>query len=559
MAATPTNPGAGNPSARRRRLWPIIGAVVAIVVITVSCANHYPQFVRPTNGTIIDINSQDPAQLIDGGTLRLPISTMPDSFNPLNAGNYFVDMAKASYPRAFRTAADGALVRDADYFTDVAQTSDNPLSVTYTINPQATWSDGSPVTWEDIDSQVKAMSGADKRFSPSFTTGFDRVESVERGTDDRQAIITFKQPYAEWQGMFAGSSMLLPRSMTATPDAFNSDQPGVSAGPFLVSKIDRTAGRVTLSRNPRWWGKPPRLDSIVFIVLDPFDRLPALNSGTIDAAAITSQYDLATARLDSGFVIRQAPEPCLLDITFNGTPGAALADDQLRLAIAKAIDRETIVNVYLRGLVDNPRPTDTHVVMPARSPETDNGTRAAIYSPDQARAELDELGWKLKDGVREKDGKQLVLKDVYWYDRINWQVAQMVKKDLADVGVTLTIEEDPVNNYLADGTFDLTQLTKCTDVFTVSTMEQYFRTDSQYNFGKIGDGEINDLIARALTEMDQSTSRGHAYQADLWLWDDIPSLPLGQSPGVYAVRNNLANYGAFGLADIDYTAIGFTR
>jgi peptide/nickel transport system substrate-binding protein len=43
------------------------------------------------------------------------------------------------------------------------------------------------------------------------------------------------------------------------------------------------------------------------------------------------------------------------------------------------------------------------------------------------------------------------------------------------------------------------------------------------------------------------------------IWQEGFSLPLFQSPGNTAVRSDLANFGAFGLADVDYTAIGFMR
>jgi hypothetical protein len=57
---------------------------------------------------------------------------------------------------------------------------------------------------------------------------------VTRGVDDRQAIMTFAKPYAEWRGMLSGNTMLLPKSMTATPEAFNKGQlngPGPPRGP----------------------------------------------------------------------------------------------------------------------------------------------------------------------------------------------------------------------------------------------------------------------------------------------------------------------------------------
>ena len=51
---------------------------------------------------------------------------------------------------------------NTDYFTSVELTSTNPQVVTYTINPKAVWSDGTPITWEDIASQIHATSGKDK-------------------------------------------------------------------------------------------------------------------------------------------------------------------------------------------------------------------------------------------------------------------------------------------------------------------------------------------------------------------------------------------------------------
>ncbi len=82
------------------------------------------------------------------------------------------------------------------------------------------WSDGTPITWRDIASQIHAISGADKAFEIASSSGAERGVGNQR-VDDRQAVVTFAKPYAEWRGMFAGNGMLLPASMTATPEAFN--------------------------------------------------------------------------------------------------------------------------------------------------------------------------------------------------------------------------------------------------------------------------------------------------------------------------------------------------
>ena len=142
---------------------------------------------------------------------------------------------RPTMPRAFRIAADGTATVNTDFFTSVELTGTNPQVVTYTINPKAVWSDGTPITWEDIKSQIDATKGIDKAFAIAAPNGSDRVESVTRGVDDRQAVMTFAKPYSEWRGMFAGSTVLVPKSMTATPESFNKAQlsgPGPSAGRF---------------------------------------------------------------------------------------------------------------------------------------------------------------------------------------------------------------------------------------------------------------------------------------------------------------------------------------
>ncbi len=196
-------------------------------------------------------------------------------------------MLKADHAARVHHRADGSTTVNTDYFTNVELTGTNPQVVTYTINPKAVWSDGTPITWQDIASQIHATSGKDKAFAIAAPSGADRVASVTRGVDDRQAVMTFAKPYAEWRGMFAGNTMLLPKSMTATPEVFNKGQlngPGPSAGPFIVSTLDRTAQRIVLTRNPKWWGSAPRLDSITYLVLDDAARIPALQNNTIDAS-----------------------------------------------------------------------------------------------------------------------------------------------------------------------------------------------------------------------------------------------------------------------------------
>lgn len=362
--------------------------------------------------------------------------------------------------------------------------------------------------------------------------------------------------------MFAGG--MQPRSMTADPQVFNNGQrnaPGPSAGPFIVSTIDRTAQRIVLTRNPRWWGAVPRLNSITFLVLDTAAVIPALKNNAIDAAELHTLDDMVTAQRTSGITIRSAPAVEWRHFTFNGAPGSILADEKLRLAICRGIDREAIANVAQYGLTAHPTPLNNHIFV-AGQLGYQNNSAAAAYNPDQARKDLDALGWRLNGAVREKSGKPLVIRDVFYDAPSMRQVALVAQHDLAKIGVKLVLDVKAtavVSQYVSVGDFDITQFTWVDGAFPLSMMTQLYTSDGGGNFGKIGNRKIDAKINQTLSELNQDKARALANQVDMMIWNEGFSLPLFQSPGNVAVRSNLANFGAPGLADVVYAAIGFTR
>ncbi|MEE3753447.1 MULTISPECIES: ABC transporter family substrate-binding protein [Mycobacterium] len=519
-------------------------------------------------GSTSDINPHDPATLQDGGDLRLALTAFPPNFNILHIDGNSAEVAammKATLPRAFIIGPDGSTTVDTNYFTSIELTGTAPQVVTYTINPHAVWSDGTPITWEDIASQVHALSGADKNFEIAGPSGADRVASVTRGVDDRQAVMTFAKPYAEWRGMFAGNGMLLPKSMTATPEAFNKGQldgPGPSSGPFVASSLDRTTQRIVLSRNPRWWGPRPRLDSITYLVLDDAARLPALQNNTIDAAGVGTIDQLTIAQRAKGITIRRAPGPAWSHITFNGAPGSILADKALRVAVSKGIDRQTIAKVVQYGLTSDPVALGNHIYVAGQKGYQDNAA-VVPYDPAAAKRELDALGWRQVGQFREKDGRQLVIRDLFYDAQGSRQFAQITQHSLAQIGVKLELVARAgsgfFTNYVNVGDFDLAQFGWLGDAFPLSGLTQIYKSDGESNFGKIGSPQIDAAIERTLEELDPDKARALANDLDKLIWAEGFSLPLTQSPGDVAVRSTLANFGAAGLGDLDYTAIGFTR
>jgi glutathione transport system substrate-binding protein len=551
----------------------LAGALLAAGLVLTACSGGNQEVPSAGGnaqlGTTSDMNPQDPASLRDGGDLRLALSSFPVNFNVLNIdgndGDAVFPIMRPTMPRAFVIAPDGTATVNHDYFTNVELTGNNPQVVTYTINPKAIWSDGTPITWEDIASQVNANRGVDKAFLIAGPNGAERVKSVTRGVDDRQAIMTFAKPYSEWKGMFAGNGFLVPKTVTATPEAFNKgflNGPPPSAGPFIISAVDRGAQRMTLTRNPKWWGTTPRLNSISYSVLDDAARIPALQNNAIDASGVANLDELTIVRRTPGLVVRRAPAALWYHFTFNGAPGSILADPALRTAIAKGIDRQTIADVTQRGLTDDPVPLNNHIYVAGQEGYQDNSGVVA-FDPEAAKRELDDLGWKMNGQFREKDGKQLVIRDVFYDAQTTRQVGQIAQNSLAQIGVKLDLQAKGGNGffsqYVTVGNFDIAQFAWGGDAFPLSGLNQIYLSTGASNFGKIGTPDIDAKIEQTLEELDPVKARAIANELDKAIWAEGFSLPLFQTPGNIAVRNNLANFGAPGLGDVNYTAIGFMK
>ena len=128
-------------------------------------------------------------------------------------------------------------------------------TVTYELNPKAKWLDGTQVSAADFIAQWKANNGTNKGFTVTATTGYDDITSVAQGASPQEVIVTFKDNYADWKGLFGP---LYPAAMNATPDSFNTSwkaKPLDSAGPFMYQGSD--AQSYTVVRNPNWWGRKP--------------------------------------------------------------------------------------------------------------------------------------------------------------------------------------------------------------------------------------------------------------------------------------------------------------
>lgn len=519
-----------------------------------------------------DINPKPRDAVRDGGDLRFPLDSLPTNFNTNQFdgadvnGLYF---STALMPNLFTGTEDGGFRLNTDYLTSAEVTSTAPQTITYTINPKAVWSDGTPITWRDFDAQWKAQNGTNPAFLIAGKTGYEDIASVTRGRDDKQVVVTFARVFSEWQALF---SLLYPASTNSDPNAFNTgwvNQFQATAGPFKVDAFDQTAKTLTLSRNERWWGEPSKLDRVVFKVVDRAALPDAMANNELDFYQIGSSVDLLRrAQTTPGTVIRESPQRLYNQITFNGSPGAILADVRLRRAIAKGINRPEVARRLVGQIVPTVFTLDNHIYPYGSAHYRDN---SGVVAFDQAAAnrELDALGWvrPAPNAVRAKDGKPLQLRQVG--DAVN-PIGDLIDRTVADQLSQIGVATNPVrlssaqkSDAIHSGDFDLIgfgwQSTSTPFSASLGLYAEPKGNEVQQNYGRIYSPEITALFEQGIRELDENKRADIGNKVDQLIWQEVHHLPLYPGTGAYAVRSTLANFGAPGFADIDFINAGFVK
>ena len=95
--------------------------------------------------------------------------------------------------------------------------------------------------------------------------------------------------------------------------------------------------------------------------------------------------------------------------------------------------------------------------------------------------------------------------------------------------------------------------------YPFSGLKQIYGTGSESNFAQLSMPEVDELAAQIATETDPEKRIALANQADKIIWENVHTLPLYQRPELIAVRQDLANYGAFGLSSVRWENVGFTE
>ncbi|WP_119729438.1 ABC transporter family substrate-binding protein [Thermomonospora amylolytica] len=547
--------------------------LLAVPLAAAGCTAHRPQGPEiPGDMSALpayDINPMPRERLRTGGILRWPMPEFPVQWNfhhVQGSKGVVNEVLQGVMPYLMRSDEKGISRPVPEYLDEVKVVTRPRQVVTYTIDPRARWSDGTPITYRDFAAQARALSGRDQRYRVAAVTGYDRIAKVERGRHDRQAVVTFARPFADWRSLF---NPLYPADTCDDPRTFNEgwlNRLPVGAGPFRVESVDRTAKTVTIARDPRWWGRPALLDRIVFRVMDPGAAPGAFANGEVDvldAGGDANAYRRALAV--EGTVIRRAAGPDWRHLTFNAA-SPALADVRVRQAIMAGIDRRALAEADLKDLDWPIQVLGNHFFMHTQAGYRDNSGQVGRYDPARAQRLLDAAGWRRSGRYRVRDGRTLSLRFVVpATQQISKREGELVQAMLARIGVRVDIvpvpTDDLFDGYVLPGNFDVVPFSWLGTPFPVSSNRAVFARprggNIQQNYSRTGSAELDRAMDRAAAELDPARARDLINEADRLAWEQAAVLPLYQRPQLLAVRADLANFGARGFYDLAYEDIGF--
>jgi glutathione transport system substrate-binding protein len=514
-------------------------------------------------------NPQPRDNVRDGGTLTLPIAEIGPNFNGFSVdggSGYMGFMLGWVSPGLWHFGITGGATPNTDYLLSAELVSEDPETIKYTLNPKAKWNDGSPIDWTAFETTWKTQRGEDARYNPASTDGYRSVGSVKKGEKDNEVIVTFKEPFYPYEILFA--SVEHPKNLD--PDFYktgwiNKLHPDLLAGPFTLES--QTEERVVFVRNPRWWGDPPKLDTVVFRRMEDVATANAFQNGEVDTTTIDGSR--ATADLlqqISGMKdvqIRRGSNTAT-SVYELGQNSEFFKDATARKAFALATDRRLLVEIRYQGMDWKEVAPGSGLIYPWQDGYRDN-IADIQYSPEQAKQLLDEAGWKMgNDGYRHKDGKVAEFDYVTFGDEpVFIAMARAQQKMAQYVGMKMNIDVRKSADFsktLHDGTFDVVAMSwSGGSPFGYAFACQIYCTDSESNFARVGTKHIDDLLKGVGAFRDPSKAMDAFNEAESEALHLFGLLPIYNGPAQYAVKKGLANFGPAGFLTVDPQDIGWQK
>ena len=312
--------------------------------------------------------------------------------------------------------------------------------ITYHLRPDARFADGVPLTSADVAFTYRAL--FDPRNRATSVEPYRRIVSL-RTPDAHTVVIRLRKPWnAAVRVLFAQADYvygILPKHAFADTKVVGTpwENAPFGSGPFRVKAWLR-GDRIILEPNP-YYRPRPKLDQIVLqIVPNLNSNFIALAAGAVDVGTLTSE-NVSQAQHLPGISVLRIPENATR-LLYLQTQLGPTRDVRVRRAIADALDYAALANAWR-----NEFPPASTFLPPPIARWKNVVVPFYDHDPKAAERELDAAGWRMRHGVRYKDGAPLAgLIGTNSEDPINVRIATLVQEQLATAGLQLTIKTNPV-------------------------------------------------------------------------------------------------------------------
>ena len=499
------------------------------------------------------------APAADGGTLTIGTSqyasTLHPSMSASVAKSYVLNMAR----RPFTTFdADWRLIcmlctELPTLENGLAVLEETPdgrpgIAVTYTIQPQATWGDGTPVTVDDVllaweigrhplsayDNLelYRSIWAIDALDAKTFTVHIDKVAFDYNAINDLAVLPAhLERPVFE-----ADPAAYRERTL------YNTDptNPGLYFGPYRIVAVDSGIHTI-LEPNETWYGEPPQFERIVVRVIENTAALEAnLRSGAVDMIAGEAGISLDQAlalesRAGDAYTFLYKPTLFYEHIDLN-LDNPLLQDRRVRQALLHAIDRETLVDQLFQGR----QPVADGSVSPLDWVH-DPDVRHYGYDPDRAAHLLDEAGFDVRrGGVRHNAAGEPLAFELMTTagNRTRELVQQALQAYWRQAGIAVTIRNEPARVFFGQ-TVRERRFPAMALFAWLSSPENVPRTTlhsdhipmpennwAGQNYTGFSDAEMDAVIEATEVELDPEARRALWQRIQAIYAEELPALPL---------------------------------
>lgn len=415
---------------------------------------------------------------VDDNQIVISVLSDPKTFNPA---------LSAESPSIFGLTYEGLVSENPvtgetePRLAESWEFSDDQLSITFTLRENLKWSDGAPLTADDVVFSYNQVYLNDKIPTNSrdgLRVGIEGTLPTVEKLGDRQVKFTITEPFAPFLNN-TGLSILPEHVLQDRIDQTDSEgnplflgtwgvstppRELVSNGPYLLKNY-AVGQRLIFEPNPYYWQNPkPYIKQVVWQIVPNTDTtLLQFRSGDLDVTGVSPEYfSLLKREEERGqfSIYNGGPDYGTTFISFNlntgQRDGRPLVDPikskwfnnvKFRQAVAQAIDRQRMVNNIYRGLGEV-----QHSPISVQSPFYNDQVRVYDYDLDEARRLLAEAGFSYNTEGRLVDEENNPVRFSFITNagnKIREAMATQIEQDLEALG--MQIDYSPISfNILVD-------------------------------------------------------------------------------------------------------------